>query len=157
MRKTLTLALLLIASPYARAAEYPTRPKLVLTIVVDQFRADYLTRFAPRFLPAKQKDGSVGGYRYLMDDGAYFPFGEYGILECMTGPGNATILTGAYPYQMGIPLNGWADPETGKFQYCVADPAAPMIGMADATKAARGASPRNLRSTTFGDELKNAG
>lgn len=157
MLKILLFAVILLALPQPARADYPTRPKLILTIVIDQFRADYLTRFKPRFLPASGKEGSVGGFRYLMDDGAYFPFGEYGILECMTGPGHATILTGAYPYQMGIPINTWADAETGQPQYCVGDPASPLVGAADAKKAARGASPRFLLASTVGDELKSSG
>ena len=62
------------------------KPKLVLVVVFDQFRADYLTRFSSRFLPAKQADGSVGGFRYLMSNGAYFPYGQYDMLQDMTGP-----------------------------------------------------------------------
>src|SRR3954469_23177567 len=80
------------------AAAYKTRPKLVLAIVFDQFRADYLTRFRTRFLPAKKSNGEVGGFEYLMQSGAYFPYAQYDVLQNMTGPGHSTILSGAYPY-----------------------------------------------------------
>src|SRR4051812_36701559 len=90
-------------------ASFENRPKLVVVLVVDQFRGDYLTRFRSRFLPAKGKDGKLGGYNYLISSGAYFPFAEYDVLQNMTGPGHSMILSGSYPYQNGIPLNNWYD------------------------------------------------
>lgn len=119
----------------------PKKPKLVLNLVYDQFRADMLTRFSEKFLPAKQKDGKLGGFRYLMENGAYFPFAEYEVLQCMTCPGHAMILTGSYPYNNGIPLNESFDSSTGKMVYCAED-------------AEFGLSPRRLKGTTVGDELK---
>ncbi|MBI4405956.1 MAG: alkaline phosphatase family protein [Deltaproteobacteria bacterium] len=131
------------------------KPKLILVLVIDQFRADYLTRFGDRFLPAK-KGSEVGGFSYLMSAGAYFPYGQFELLQNMTGPGHATILTGAYPYQSGIALNRWFDVERGQSVYCVED-----AGV-DTTEVRKlnphlGASPKNLTGSTFGDELKNAG
>src|SRR5690242_10222160 len=64
-------------------------PKLVVMLVIDQFRADTLARFESRYLPA-QSGKTVGGFRYLMEKGAYYPLGEYDVLQCMTGPGHAT-------------------------------------------------------------------
>src|SRR5690349_10639748 len=81
--------------------EFQKRPKLLLMIVIDQFRADYLTRFESKFLPSQNKNGEVGGFQYLMSQGAYFPFGQYDIMQSITAPGHATVLTGAYPYQAG--------------------------------------------------------
>ena len=148
----------LVKSGAAQAAlqveVFHTKPKLVLVLVVDQFRADYLTRYAKRFLPAEGKSGDVGGYGWLMKRGAYFPFAEYDALQCMTGPGHAMISSGAYPYQMKIPLNYWWDRETGKAVYCTEDAASPIVGH-ESKKA--GMSPRNFVGTTLGDELKNAG
>src|SRR3712207_2088011 len=91
---------LLLVSSSASAATPP--PKLAVLLVIDQFRSDYLMRFQERFLPAKGPNG-VGGFQYLMSQGAYYPYGEYSILQSMTGPGHATMLSGSYPYQMGIP------------------------------------------------------
>jgi predicted AlkP superfamily pyrophosphatase or phosphodiesterase len=121
------------------------RPKLIVMIVIDQFRADYLMRFESRFAP--------DGFRALMSEGAYYPYGEYGLLQSMTGPGHATVLTGAYPYQHGIPANAWFDQETHAAVYCVEDASAPLI---QSDKSA-GRSPKNLIASTVGDELKNAG
>ena len=144
------------------AALSPPRPKLILALVIDQFRGDYLARFESRFLPPQGKGGEVGGFRWLMSQGAYFPQGQFDVLQCMTGPGHAMIATGAYPYQMGIPLNGWLDPATQTWTYAISDPGATIVGPPASTpegakKRARGASPRNLKGSTFGDELKNAG
>lgn len=130
--------------PRAGAAPLAKRPRLIVVLVIDQFRADYLTRFESRFLPPKGAGGSLGGFRYLMSSGAYYPFGEYEILQNMTGPGHATVLTGSYPYQNGIALNHWYDRGTNAHVYTVDDPQ-------------YGTSPRLLIGTTLGDELKNAG
>ena len=125
------------------------RPKLVVVIVVDQLRADYLTRLAKLFVPANGKKG-VGGFRYLMEKGAYFPNAQYDILQSMTGPGHATILTGAYPYQFGVPMNEWYDKKSGRYVYCVDDDKAPWV---PATANTDGGSPRRLLAPTVGDEL----
>mgnify|MGYP001311874517 CR=1 FL=1 len=125
---------------FSDASLSPIKPKLVLVLVYDQFRADFLTRFEKDFLPPiKQK--KVGGFRYLMEKGAYFPFAEYEILQAMTCPGHAMILTGSYPKQNGISLNSWYDRNTQKSMYCVED-------------AEFGFSPKKLIGTTVGDELK---
>ncbi len=138
MQKYFFLLWTLICLSLPAHASMP-RPKLILTLVIDQFRADYLMRFGKEFLPAHGKNGEVGGFEYFMTDGAYFPYGQYDILESMTGPGHATILTGSYPYQAGIPLNIWYDHKTHSSVYCT-----------------QGESPELLYGTTVGDELKNA-
>jgi predicted AlkP superfamily pyrophosphatase or phosphodiesterase len=158
MLRILLVAFLLLGLPierssFAQASVFPPKPKLVLLVVVDQMRADYLTRFESRFLPSFSSGGRVGGFRYLMANGAYFPFAEHGLLQNMTGPGHATLLTGSFPYQNGIPLNTWYDFSTKKDFYCVADPAATLVPEAEGA----GASPNALIGTTVGDELKNAG
>lgn len=160
---SLILLIFISAAPsYTNAAEKTQgRPKLVLLLVIDQFRADYLTRFEKHFIPAHQGP-TVGGFRYLMNEGAYFPLAEYDMLQCMTGPGHATLLSGAYPYQMGIPLNYWFDRETNKPMYCVSDKDSPVItgelSKSDGdAKEITGLSPKNFFSTTVGDELKNTG
>src|SRR6185369_3554734 len=112
--------------------------KLVVFIVIDQFRADYLSRFGDRF--------GTNGFKALMKDGAYFPYGEYDILQSMTGPGHATVLTGSYPYQSGIPINDWYDQKSHASMNCVED-----------ASVKPDSSPRNLSGSTVGDELKNIG
>jgi len=159
--RLLALPLLLLAlNTHSSAAPTPLRgpllpepPKLILLIMIDQFRADFLTRFESRFLPVKQKNGQLGGFRYLMSQGAYFPYAQYDILQSMTGPGHATILSGSYPYLAGIPTNVWPDQTTGEDTYCVTDKTAQPVG----GSARSGLSPRNFVGSTLGDELKNAG
>ncbi|MFY7991720.1 MAG: alkaline phosphatase family protein [Bacteriovoracaceae bacterium] len=130
------------------------KPKLILVIAVDQFRADYLQKFSHLFLPANSGK-KVGGFNYLMEKGAYFSHAEYGLLHNMTGPGHATILTGSYAYQNGIPNNDWFNPKTQEFVYCTEDQSQKTVG-ATPSNLHVGTSPKNLIGTTFGDELKNA-
>ncbi|MFZ9595391.1 MAG: alkaline phosphatase family protein [Bdellovibrionia bacterium] len=143
------------------------KPKLIVSLVIDQFRADYLTRFESRFLPAlsspeqspaKAKGtskGTLGGFQYLMTQGAYYPFAQYDIFQCMTGPGHATILTGSYPYQSGISLNDWFDSKSQKKIYCVEDSKTQLVSSQPEEKPQSGMSPRHLIGSTFGDELKS--
>lgn len=119
------------------------KPPLLVVIVIDQLRADYLTRFEKRFLPEK-KNGTLGGFKYLMAEGAYFPIAEYDVIQSMTCPGHAMISTGSHPVLNGIVLNDWYDKKLKKEIYCAED-------------SEYGLSPRNLKTTTFSDELKNAG
>jgi predicted AlkP superfamily pyrophosphatase or phosphodiesterase len=141
-----------VAVPTASAATALGKPNLIVVLVFDQFRADYLTRFESRFLPA-QKNGQIGGFRYLMERGSYYPFAQHDVLQNMTCPGHAAILSGAHPYQHGIPTNDWLDRKNNKMVYCVDDREYEVIG----AKKSAGISPKNLMGTTFGDELKNAG
>src|SRR5258706_6172070 len=70
------------------------RPRLVVLISIDQFRADYLTRFEDLFLPATSV-GKVGGFRYLMERGAYFPNTHHDHVPLTTAVGHSLLLTGA--------------------------------------------------------------
>ena len=132
------------AQPTLTLAQFQKKPKLIVVIVFDQFRADYLTRFSSRYLPAQNKNGSVGDFLYLMQSSAYFPAAKYDVLQNMTCPGHSMILTGTYPYRTGIPINDWFDRETKKMRYCVQDDQDQL-------------SPRTIVGDTVGDSLKNAG
>jgi len=158
MRHLVFALLLLLAVPTVQTASAapPARPKLILAISIDQFRADYLTRFRKRFLPARTASGELGGFEYLMSQWAYFPYGTYDILHSMTGPGHATILSGSYPYQAGISLNTWFDTQRMDYVYCVEDRDTATVG-ATPKDTHVGTSPRNFAGSTVGDELKNAG
>jgi predicted AlkP superfamily pyrophosphatase or phosphodiesterase len=149
----LAVAASLVSAAPARAAE---KPRVVVIISIDQFRGDYLTRFPHLFLPAQSKDG-VGGFRYLMDKGAYYPNANYKHFPLVTAVGHAVLSTGGSPSTNGIIGNSWFVPGTdgkpGHGLYCTADPGSPIVGPAGATGTA---SPKNLRSTTIADELKIA-
>src|SRR4051794_29187484 len=92
----------------AQRAAKPATPRLVLLISIDQFRADYLTRFEDLFLPARTS-GGVGGFRWFTDQGAWFSDAHHDHLPLATGPGHSIHFTGAPPYKSGIVGNDWYD------------------------------------------------
>ncbi len=119
------------------------RPKLVVVVVLDQFRADYLTRFDPYF--------GATGFRRLFSRGASFT-GHYGHYVTYTGPGHALLLSGSYPYVNGIAANKFINPESGKSEAMVFDSGAQIIG-APKTDIDMDVSPKNFIGSTVGDEL----
>lgn len=132
--------------------QYRKKPKLVVVIVIDQFRADFLERAQAQFL-AEKTGTTLGGFKFLLAKGAWYPHARYNFLQNMTAPGHATILSGANPYLTGIPVNEWYDRSKQKPVYCTEDE---EFGWLSGTKSGRiGSSPKNFFGTTFGDELKN--
>ncbi|ACF14010.1 type I phosphodiesterase/nucleotide pyrophosphatase [Chloroherpeton thalassium ATCC 35110] len=126
------------------------KPKLILTIVIDQFRYDYLDRFEDMFLPVGKHSG---GFRKLRKQGAFMEKCFYDHSATNTGPGHATILTGMYPSHSGIVTNKWRERESGELIYCVSDEKASPVGKAS-SKSAGKRSPANLLVNTVGDRLK---
>src|SRR5258708_19838050 len=144
--RSLSVALLLLVSiPVVFASAYNARPGLVVVIVIDQFRADYLERYRDQF--------GDGGFRLFLDRGAYFTDCNYDYANTRTGPGHATLFTGSYTSAHGIVSNEWWDPLKKKRVTSVQDDATKLVGL---TSTAPGASPHNLLSDTLGDELKLA-
>lgn len=144
------VCLLLAVSAFAA----PVKPRLVVLISIDQFRADYLARFSDLFLPVEGPQG-VGGFRWLMERGAYHTDAHHDHYPLFTGPGHSIHFTGAPPYKTGIVGNEWFDREMNAVRYCVQDPKSPLVGAAD-PDGKRGISPITLRTSTVGDELKMA-
>src|SRR6201997_4884696 len=132
-------------SPFSLASAYNGRPKLVVVIVIDQFRGDYLERYRDEF--------GEGGFRMLLDRGAYFSNCNYDYANTRTAPGHSTLFTGAYSNGHGIVSNEWWDQKKHKMVTSVEDENTKLVGSA-ATQA--GASPHNLLADTLGDELKLA-
>lgn len=122
----------------------------MVVISIDQFRADYVSRFSDYYLPARSGN-TVGGFKYLTASGAVYTDAHYTHLPTETGPGHATILTGSVPSLNGIAGNDWFDRASGKTVYCADDPKAKTVG-----GQSKPMSPRNLQVTTVGDELKMA-
>jgi predicted AlkP superfamily pyrophosphatase or phosphodiesterase len=120
-------------------------PRLIVVIVIDQFRADYLDRFRDSF-------ESVGFAR-LLREGAVFRscFYPYAITE--TGPGHATLATGTTPDRHGIASNNWYDPQRKRSVYALNDDSSPVVGGAPGRTPV---SPRNLVGDTLSDELRLA-
>ena len=130
-----------LCAPSALAAD--ERPRLVLTIVVDQMRYDYLSRFGDEF---------TGGFRRLLDEGAVFTSAHYEAAPTVTAVGHATILSGATPSISGIPGNAFYDRAAGSQVQSITDTAVTALG-----EEVTGASPRRLAVSTVGDELKLSG
>jgi predicted AlkP superfamily pyrophosphatase or phosphodiesterase len=137
------LLLCSIASAFASA--YNARPKLVVVIVIDQFRGDYLERYRDQF--------GEGGFRVFLDRGAYFTDCNYDYANSRTAPGHATLFTGSYTSGHGIVANEWWDPAKKKRVTSVEDDKTKLVGTG---KTGPGASPHNLTNDTLGDELKLA-
>ncbi|HEY2842741.1 MAG TPA: alkaline phosphatase family protein, partial [Bryobacteraceae bacterium] len=127
------------------AGKQTAPPKLVLAIVVDQFRYDYLTRFRADF---------TGGIKRLLEQGAVFTNANYEASPTVTAVGHSTFLTGALPAKSGIIANTWWDREAGKTVTSVSDDTVKLLG---AGEDRTGSSPRRLLVSTIGDELKKAG
>lgn len=136
--RRLSLALVLAASLFAAA---PKKPKLILAVVIDQFRYDYLTRFRSEY---------HGGFDRLLVRGAVFTNARYQHFPTLTAPGHSTFLTGATPSVSGIVANDWFDREENRKVSSVIDYKTKLLGGAPI----EGASPRRLLVSTLGDELK---
>ncbi|MGA8216410.1 MAG: alkaline phosphatase family protein [Candidatus Sulfotelmatobacter sp.] len=135
--------------PASFASAYNAHPKLIVVIVIDQFRADYLERYRDQF--------GEGGFRLLLDHGANFTDCNYDYANTRTAPGHATLFTGTYSNGHGIVANEWWDPKKKRMVTSVEDDDAKLVGIApDQTKDKTGASPHNLLADTLGDELKLA-
>jgi hypothetical protein len=132
-------------TPRAFASAYDAHPKLIVVIVIDQFRGDYLERYHDQFV--------AGGFRVFMDRGAYFTDCNYDYANTRTAPGHATLFTGSYTSGHGIVANEWWDPREKKRVSSVEDDRTKLVGIEG---RGIGASPHNLLSDTLGDELKLA-
>jgi hypothetical protein len=146
----LLVALLVIPwTPLAQASAYDAHPKLVIILVIDQFRADYLDRY--------RADFKGRGFRLFLDSGAYFEDCYYDYANTKTAPGHATLGTGAYTDGHGIASNAWWDLSRNKTRpvSSVEDDRYRIVGQLHPGKAA-GASPLNLRASTIGDSLRLA-
>ena len=95
-------------------------PKLVVTIVVDQLRYDYLERAPEKF--------ANEGFRLLTERGAFMTFARYNYFPTVTGPGHASYLSGSPPGVHGIIGNDWYDKRAGKDQYCCGDTNVVAVG-----------------------------
>ena len=148
MRPIAALLTLLLAVPAApaRAQAYTAHPKLVILLVIDQLRGDYLDRFRADFT-------APNGFNLFLKQGAYFTDCYYDYANTMTAPGHSTIGTGAYTDGHGISLNEWWDlaRSTTHPVSSVEDERYAVVGDPDSKDV--GASPRNELASTLGDEV----
>lgn len=143
--------LIVLAVLFAQATQsqttssFPNRPKLVVGIVVDQMRQEYLYRYSPKF--------GDGGFHRLVKEGFMLSNAHYNYVPTYTGPGHASIYTGATPASHGIIGNDWFDKKKDKMVYCVEDEKQKPIG----SPSGKGdISPWRMLSTTVTDELELA-
>lgn len=141
------ISLLLLLSIFmgtgVSAQETAEKPKLVVGIIVDQMRQEYLYRFADRY--------SDGGFKKLIGEGFMMKNGHYNYIPTYTGPGHASVYTGTTPATHGIIGNNWYVRSLDKSIYCAEDSTVYNIG---GTPASGQISPRNLLTTTITDELR---
>jgi predicted AlkP superfamily pyrophosphatase or phosphodiesterase len=132
----------------------PAKPKLVVLLVVDQMRADYVDKFLPQW---------TGGLKRLVEEGAWFRDAAYPYATTETCVGHSTISTGAFPATHGIVSNSWWDRELGKSVTCTSDPKAKNFAYAGASfkdgdseseEKQGGNSGNHLAVPTFADELR---
>lgn len=124
-------------------AAIPSKPKLVVGIVVDQMRYDYIYRYWDKF--------GNDGFKRLVNEGFFCRNTNFNYVPTYTGPGHTSIYTGTTPAVHGIIANDWYDKKSGKNVYCAEDNAVNGVG----TTASEGKrSPVNNLATTITDELR---
>ncbi|WP_299557068.1 alkaline phosphatase PafA [Seonamhaeicola sp.] len=118
-----------------------SKPKLIVAIVVDQMRYDYLTRFENKY--------GAGGFKRMIKEGFNCKNNHFNYIPTYTGPGHASVFTGTTPKNHGIIANDWFDKSLNKMVNCVEDNTVEPIGTTshDGKK-----SPIRMVSTTFADE-----
>jgi hypothetical protein len=145
-RLSLLLAATLALPAFAQKASKPLdRPKLVVGIVVDQMRYDYLYRYWSKY--------GNGGFRRLLGEGFSYENARYNYVPTYTGPGHASIYTGTTPSVHGIVGNNWLVREEGKGTYVTEDKTVQPVG---GTASAGQQSPRHMLTSTITDELRLA-
>lgn len=136
------------AAPAAKAATSrttgPARPKLVVMIVVDQMRGDYVDKFQGQW---------SGGLKRLVNEGAWFHAAAYPYSSTETCPGHATISTGAFPASHGIVGNSWWERQAQQMVTCTSDPNTKNLGYAGHL-AKGGDSAWRIKLPSFAEELK---
>ena len=140
LSKLLLAAGLLLGS--SAVAQIRPTPKLLVGIMVDQMRPDYLTRFSPEFGP--------DGFNRLLREGFQCRNTHYNYIPTVTGPGHSSVYTGTTPRYHGIVGNSWYSRQLRHDVYCTDDTTVQLVG----TAKGMGVSARNQLSTTLGDELK---
>ena len=139
MNKLLFLLVFLLQISLGNAQSKNT--KLVIGVVVDQMRFEYLTRF--------EKHYSEDGFKKLMKDGFYAKNTHFSYTPTYTAPGHASVFTGTTPSNHGIIGNNWYDKTIDESVYCVQDNNAQSIG---ANSKAGKMSPRRMLTTTIADQ-----
>jgi predicted AlkP superfamily pyrophosphatase or phosphodiesterase len=136
-------SIFLTANAQNKVKQLPQRPALVVGIVVDQMRYDYLNKYSNRY--------SEGGFKRLMREGLNCQDNHYNYAPTVTAAGHASVYTGTVPAVHGIVGNDWTDVKTGKKVYCTEDSTVKTVGTIGNTGLM---SPKNLWTSTITDQLK---
>ena len=119
------------------------KPRLIVGIVIEQMRSDYIARFWDKF--------GEGGFKRLIHEGTWCRNASYNYYHMQTAVGYATIYAGSMPSTHGIVGDEWYDRVNGKLMQAVTDESVKTVGGSyDAGKY----SPRNMLGTTIGDEIR---
>lgn len=137
------IVLALLGGGPATAAVRAETPRLIVAIMVDQLRQDYLERYQEQF--------TDDGFRLFTRRGAVMTFARYDYCPTVTAPGHATFLSGCTPAMHGIIGNDWLDKKTRQVMYCCGDPS--VRGVGTVTNDNR-VSPRNFIGSGFADQLR---
>ena len=141
MKYLFSFFVIIFITNFSFAQSDSENPKLVVGIVVDQMRYDYLTRFENRF--------GEGGFKRMMSEGFNCKNNHFNYIPTYTGPGHASIYSGTTPKYHGIISNNWYDKIEKKTVYCAGDDSVVSVG----TESTAGQmSPHRMKTTTFADE-----
>lgn len=155
MKRISTLLSIVILAMACKAQEQPKvaqtaesssyyfnhKPKLVVGIIVDQMRYDYLTRFYNKY--------GEGGFKRMMNEGFNCKNNHFNYVPTKTAPGHASVFTGTTPKYHGIIANDWYDKDLKQSVYCAGDDSVNPVGT---TSSAGKMSPHRMLTTTFADE-----
>lgn len=142
-RLILCIFIVMVGLNVLKAQSQHGKTKLMVTIIVDQMRDEYLHRFYDHF--------EEGGFKRLMQEGLVLRDVQYNYVPTFTGPGHSSVFTGTTPKYHGIIGNSWYDRSLKKSVYCAEDTTVSGVG-SNSENGMR--SPFRLLSTTLADELE---
>lgn len=126
------------------------KPRLIIQIIIDQFRNDYLSHY--------QDNWQSRGFAYLTQNGVWYKNAHHPHANTTTVVGHTTIATGTPPLYHGMVANEWFDRKKNQYHYCLYDPQAPILPPYASSKnttvsITEGRSPKNIIASTLSDEL----
>ncbi len=145
LQKILILSLLMFTFGCKSQSEKTEKPKLIVGVVVDQMRYDYLTRFADRY--------GEGGFKRILSGGFNATNGNFDHVPTYTAVGHTSVYTGTTPSTHGIISNNWYDKYKKRFIYCVDDFNYQTVGVEGSSGQK---SPYRMQTTTITDQVKMA-
>src|ERR1035437_1868735 len=143
MKKKILIIVLSVLCFTSLFSQQRKSPKLVVGIIVDQMREEYLYRFYNQY--------GENGFKRLMREGFNCRNIHFNYTPTITGPGHASVYTGSTPAYHGIVSNDWYDRKLKRTVYCCEDTTVQLLGTSSTGK---GMSPHRLLSTNLSDELK---